>query len=329
MKKSFILTAIAAAITLTACNENEGIAGQGDGTNPGGENNDPIVVNLTSNISPKSTRLANDQWQENDAVGVSVGITGETDAKGNRVFYTENARFQASADGQLTGPTVLYPADTSKVVDIIAYYPYNNNPWISTYSETTGTYSSYMGINVYAGEQQSGLAQEILFSNNIKNQAPTAAPVALNFKYSLAKIAVTVTASGTSGLTQSDFEAMSVFFKGIDTRGVLSLTSGTISPNSSADGGTSYAETCGMRKTGSTTNSATFEALVMPNSATKPATFEFNFNGQVFQKSTTDVFEAGKVYNMSFNLDITKADAVLINTTIETREPVSKSYTVN
>ena len=49
--------------------------------------------------------------------------------------------------------------------------------------------------------QEAGLPVEIMYSNNITNQAPTELPVTLNYKYSLAKIELTVSGGANSNLT--------------------------------------------------------------------------------------------------------------------------------
>ena len=175
-------------------------------TNDKPEQDGRIAVNLKTDIKPASTmKVANDQWETNDMVGLFMKRTGQTLTASGAV-YSDASNVQMSISGQtlITTPQLMYP--TTGSVDFVAYYPY------------AASMNSDFSIPVNVAGQEAGLPVEILYSNNVTNQEPSASAVTLDFTYSFAKIELTVTNGANPKLTEADFTAMTASIDGFYTR---------------------------------------------------------------------------------------------------------------
>ena len=165
-------------------------------------------------------------------------------------------------------------------------------------------------LPVAVGNQSAGLPTEVLFSNNITNQAPTPNPVTLQFRYSLAKLEITV-----AGFSATDLADMSVRIEGVYTQAGLQLTNGTFANHSGK-------QTITMHRTGGNATSASFAALVLPTN--EEITFLFDANGVVNSYTKTVNFAAAHLHRLNFNFDLNsgfpETTLMLLNATIIPRE---------
>ena len=256
-----------------------------------------IVVNLNAGIKPVSTYAENDQWETSDEVGLFMKRTGYSLSTFEALYFdARNRQMNIVGQSLTTSPPLMYP--TSGNVDFIAYYPYNNS----------ATYDLSILVNI-AG-QAAGLPEEILYSNNITNQAPTDTAVTLNFKYSLAKIELIVTGGVNSDLDSTDFSNITVTVEDLYTQATLQLSDGTFTDFQDKQPVTLY-------KKSVNDTSAIFEALVLPMN--EEITFLFNVGGSVYSHKITVNYASETLYRYDFALDFPyfpERKATLLNAVI-------------
>jgi len=247
-----------------------------------------IAVNLNAGIKPVSTYAVNDQWETTDVIGLFMKRAGQTLSSFGAI-YSDAYNLQMSVVGQTltSNPPLMYP--TNGNVDFIAYYPH-----------------TYLAINglvpfVNIAGQQAGLPVEILYSNNITNQAPTELPVTLNFKYALAKIELTLTGGTNSTLDVNDFSTTTVTVEDLFTQATFELDNGTFFD---------YQEKkpIKMHRKSANATSATFEALVFPTN--EEITFLFDVNGTIYQHKMLVSYASETLYRYTFALDFPDFDQV-------------------
>ena len=301
LKNYFSLTAIFAifAMAFVSCNTSDNEY----------ELTEPIAVNLRANINPATTRVINDQWQTNDQVGLFMVRTGQT-LSATSVLTNANNTLMTIENGVLiSNPPIMYPLTGN--IDFIAYYPFTSSvDWNFT-------------IPVNVSSQKAGLPTEVLFSNNITNQAPTTSAVTLNFHYSLAKLELRITGGANSTLTETDFANMTVSIEGMYTQANLQLANGTFANHSGKQAIT-------LNSASSNATSASFEALVLPTNA--EITFLFDVAGTVYRHTLTANYVAANLYRLNFALDFStfpEPTATLLNAVIIPRDENVQNITVD
>ena len=275
----------------------------------------PVAVNLKANIAPSALKVAGDQWEPDDRVWLYMKKTGEAIGITSVFPAGANVQMNIDPDGTLKSATQLYYPLEEGNVDFVAYYPY------------TSSVSSNYTVAVDLAGQSSGLPKEVLYSANAVNRAPDESAVALNFNYSLAKLAVTVVNGNNSPLTVADFAGMTLSIEGMFTQAQLQLSNGTFT-------GHTTKQPIALLKTdvGSST-SATFEALVLPvTSAAGEIMFVFNVGNKSFQFKPDINYAAATQYALEFALDFEgtpEPKATLLSATIMPRTPETHKYSLN
>jgi hypothetical protein len=303
MKKLFIPAALSAVFAFTACDKPTG----GETSAP----DDNSVVKFSSSISSKSTRVANDQFASGDQVGIFM--KGTNVPLNTETAIAHNFAYRPTTGNSLTpvGPAIQYPESGS--VDFIAYYPYNRDAVVTTYTtvddgngNVTETKQMVFGLPNIDIRNQGGTegggsgVTEILYSNNATNKAASTNAVPLQFKYAFAKLKVTVSAAPAGALTATELSAMNVSLGGQCTMADFMLEYGTFERHKDIG-----PETITLRKTGLTPNGtgATFEALVFPSNDDEVAqTFIIYVNNQPYQKTVQQSFQGGYEYVIPFEL---------------------------
>ena len=256
--------------------------------------NEPLVpgnipVNLRTNIKPASVaksgivpKVVDDHWEANDKVGLFMIRAGQALTAQGAIYGSANNLQMSIENGSLTvTPTLKYPETGN--VDFIAYHPYH------------ASLGAGFTVPVNVAGQANGLPVEVLYSNDITNQAPTDQALTLNFQYSLAKVEITVVGGDNSELTAADFEAMTVAVHGLPTQATLHLADGTLS-------NIGENEPVTLHRKSATATSATFEMLALPVT-NETVTFIFNAAGKLTIHETTVTYESAKLYRTSFALD--------------------------
>jgi len=293
MKKVFLNYSVIAAIAVsvsaafTGCNKD----------NP--EANGPLAVNLRADITKSTLKMANDQWEPGDKVGLFMKKAGQS------IHHSDPVNRQMSlSDGMLVSDQpLMYP--TSGNVDFIAYYPYNPAVNVSGHDS--------IFVELY-DQAELGLPQELLYSNNVSNQVPTESPVTLNFRYLFAKLEIIVTGGANSALTPADFAAMTTSIVGMSTHGNFALNDGTYQNLSGCW------EPITLYKTGSTASSATFEVLVAPTTTDSEVTFRFHVGGNTYLNEQTVNYATHNKYYLNFAIGFpSQPKATLLNSYIVPR----------
>ncbi|MDR2891332.1 MAG: fimbrillin family protein [Alistipes sp.] len=302
MKKLFLLTALV-GVAFASCKRNENPRPQG------------TEVTFTSDINQKQigTRVANDQWETNDRIGIFMNPAGK--GIDEAIYYNVDAA--VAADGTVTpSEEMRYPERGN--VDFMAFYPWcfdneivdlSNGPTIKLNVETDG----------------SKLPNEVLFSTNAKGKAASTNAVELDFEYIYSKIVMTVVATPESELTAADFAEITVDLEGLPTEGNMVI-------DGANTGNIYYTNIASntMVKTGSTATSASFEALVLPTENREPTTFVFNFDGREFTQTFNDEYLKGMQYEVNYTLDVTPAGELVFVTagaSITPRDEVTREHT--
>ena len=282
------------------------------------ELNEPIAVNLRGNITPATVvRVANDQWQSNDQIGFFMMRTGESLRQENAANGVFNTKKTIQGDVFISNPPVMFPATGN--VDFIAYYPFTSQVQEDWWGDAR--------IPVTVGDQSAGLATEVLFSNNITNQAPTSNAVILDFRYSLAKLEITVTGGTNSPFTAADFADMTISigcrWGSLPTQAELRLTDGTFTNH------TEHQQTIALYRVSSNDNSATFKVLLLPTGE-RDVIFHFNIGGIAHPHTLTANYQAATLYQINFSLDFPAQNPVtLSNTRIVQRVVQSEDISIN
>ena len=272
---------------------------------------EPIEVNLRANINP-TTRVANDQWQAGDQIGLFMVHAGQHLSFTSIANDNLNVRMTVQNGVLTSDQPVMYPTGSNSNVDIIAYYPFRNDLCFWHHGNI-----NFWDISV--ADQKTGLPTEILFSNNITNQAPTPNPVTLYFRHLLAKLDITVTSSTNAVNFQNT--AVSVTIEGMPVHGRLALSDGWLSAFN--------IQPITMYHTGSTATSASFAALVLPNKG--DITFLFDVDGVVHRHTMAADIIAANLYRLNFELDFhsfPEPTATLLNAVIIPREVNSQDISV-
>lgn len=270
-KSSFMLFAMAGAMTLASCSNEE----------VNGNDTKNAQLQVVANIALPQTRAFDDQWNAGDQIGIYTLKAGTTDidAADNLAYRnTLTEGCAATANFAPAGEAAKLPDDGSKV-DVVAYYPYSA--------------SAAAGVVELDVQKQDNQAAVDLLGAKAEGVSADAPQAVLNFKHKLTKIFIRTTAEDGSSL--SDLKA---YIKGMYTKvsysafaDELSMVSGDTKKEvemRSADG-------------------YYVEAIVLPNIAGNDATtrnIEFEHNGKVYKAAiSADVkFESGKkyVYNATF-----------------------------
>lgn len=264
-KSSFMLFAMAGAMTLASCSNEE----------VNGNDTKNAQLQVVANIASPQTRAFDDQWNAGDQIGIYTLKAGTTDIDAaDNLAYRNNLTegCAATANFAPAGEAAKLPDDGSKV-DVVAYYPYSA--------------SAAAGVVELDVQKQDNQAAIDLLGAKAEGVCANAPQAVLNFKHKLTKIFIRTTAEDGSSL--SDLKA---YIKGMYTKvsysafaDELSMVSGDTKKDvemRSADG-------------------YYVEAIVLPNIAGNDATtrnIEFEHNGKVYKVAiSADVkFESGKKY---------------------------------
>ena len=273
-KSSFMLFAMAGAMTLASCSNEE----------VNGSDTKNAQLQVVANIALPQTRAFDDQWNAGDQIGIYTLKAGTTDidAADNLAYRnTLTDGWAANASFAPTGKAANLPDDGSKV-DVVSYYPYSA--------------TAAAGVVELDVQNQDNQALIDLLGAKAAGVSADAPQAVLNFKHKLTKIFMKATAEDGSSL--SDLKA---YIKGMYTKvsysafaDELSMVSGDTKKEvemRSADG----------------SRYRYVEAIVLPNIDGNDAAtrnIEFEHNGKVYKAAiSADVkFESGKkyVYNVTF-----------------------------
>lgn len=199
-----------------------------------------IPVDFTTEIL---TRVVNNEWEENDQIGIYMLNTGTT--LSDETVYDNSANSKYVYGGGTFSPAteldrLYYPV--SAPVDFIAYYPFDN---VTDYT-----------ISLNTRDQRSQSELDLLYSNNLTGISATAEKQILTFKHMLSKLVFKVTAG--DGYEQSDLAGLTLAVRNVQTDGMFSLVTGEVD----IEDGAEYRNVSAV--VASSDNSVVGEAIVLP-----------------------------------------------------------------
>lgn len=243
---------------------------------------DRVALQVTSGIQ---TRAYDDQWEENDPIGIFGYTQAETPMEwSNNVQYVTVTGDGTFAPAQDEVPIYL-PIDGT-AVDFVAYYPYTKTLADGVYTVDVTDQSDQGNIDLMAAGKQT--------TNRISHS------VAFNFKHKLSKIYLTFKAG--EDMTIADLAGMTVQLTGQQTQATFDVTQ----PESEVSVTTGNPVTLNLKTSADGTSA---EGIVLPSDdfsgmtlhlvlANNAGYFNWDLNG-----SDAEKFEAGKkyVYDITVN----------------------------
>ena len=270
-KKTFSAVALA-ALLLTACQNDEETM----------QTDTRVALQVTSGIQ---TRAYDDQWEEND----DIGIFGFTQGDAPTQAYSNVRYVTKSGNGTFTpdGTTIYLPTDDS-YLDFVAYYPHT----------TSLTADGIYAVDVTNQSIQKDIDLMAASKLSANRTDPT---VAFNFEHKLSKIVFNFTAG--VGMDENELAGMKVQLTNQQTKALFDVTKpdgevvvGTDSPTDI----TLLTDANGTSSEGIVLPSANFDNMTLLLELADESSF---FNWDLKNSQNADKFEAGKkyVYDITVN----------------------------
>ena len=258
--KANVFMILAAGLLLGACsNDNEPT-----------DNANGVAAVFTTNLDGRvQTRMADEEWAEDDAIGIfslndeMEGVTIDGVEQSNNAVNLKYTRSSNDWDGGTTAFRFKNPADAK--VTFRAYYPYTADTDI-----TDGTGGKKEGTIAFEATDQSLAGQvkfDFLFADKDGEGKESAGSknspnVNFQFAHSMTKIIIVLKADGSS---VKDLGTMEPTLKGLKAKGTFSLANGV-----AALAGDAEVVDLLLSNQTETTNTATqqsFVAIVPPQTA--------------------------------------------------------------
>lgn len=189
-------------LSVLSCSKGEDVAPESIGD---------TEVKLVSQIC---TRVSNNQWDENDEVGLYMYRYGSPLSEQTVYSNAANCKYLSTSDGHLSPATefdkMYYPLGEN--VNFIAYYPFG---YVEGYS-----------VNLDVSKQDDLSAIDFLYSNSTQNISATATPQQLTFAHQLSRVVFRFKAS--SEIDADDLDGMSVVMRNAVTSADFSLVDGKL-----------------------------------------------------------------------------------------------------
>lgn len=270
-KKATLSTLALSVLLLTACQNDEETM----------QTDTRVALQVTSGIQ---TRAYDNQWEENDDIGIFGFTQGDAPAQA----YTNVRYVTKSGNSRFTpdGTTIYLPTDDS-YLDFVAYYPHTTSLTADgIYAVDVTNQSIQKDIDLMAASK--------LSANRIKNT------VAFNFEHKLSKVVFNFKAG--DAMEESELAGMTVQLTNQQTKALFDVTK----PDGEVVVGTNTPATLtlnttddGMSSEGIVLPSANFGGMTLHLALADGGSF-FNWD---LNNSSADKFEAGKkyVYDITVN----------------------------
>lgn len=224
------------------------------------------AIAFSSNIESQALRVQGNDWEVNDAINVVM-------LSATKPLATENIIKQGEYHSQASGSKVdflakdeanklFFPAEGN--VDFIAYYP------------------QILSVNNFSVTVDG--TQDVLYSNNLKNQSPTSNKLKLQFKHALSSVRV-ILQTEAGAVVDKD---ATVTLKGINTKATFNLSDGSVtSPIDVKDKELNYNPTA-----------QAYDAIVVPQTVlAQKASILITYNGKdyLYQLPATQIEPSKRV----------------------------------
>lgn len=136
-----------------------------------------IPINISTNISCAQSRISNNKFENDDAIGLYV--TSESQSL-NESRYIDNMRFTCTAEGLIPDEEVFYPSGNNKF-DFISYYPYQK--------KAIATNTSNIKIAINANQSSpSGYSVSDFMVAKVTGVSASTKSVKLDFEHKLCQL---------------------------------------------------------------------------------------------------------------------------------------------
>lgn len=297
--KANVFMILAAGLLLGACsNDNEPT-----------DNANGVAAVFTTNLDGRvQTRMADDKWAKDDAIGIFSlndemdGVTIDGVEKSNNAVNLKYTRTSASAwDGGATAFRFKNPADVT--VNFRAYYPHTADDDI-----TEGTGEKKDGTIAFDATDQSLAGQakfDFLFADKDKDGSASTGSknspnVNFRFAHSMTKIIIVLQPDGSS---VTDLGTMAPKLRGLKVKGTFSLADGVAALANDA-----AAVDLLLSNQTETTNTATkqsFVAIVPPQTASADVFLTIASGSDSYLSAkilSGKALEAGKCYTVTITV---------------------------
>ena len=171
MNKFLLITTAAAALMLTACDQNA--------TNPEQEG---AKIRILPELQAPETKVTDTAFEDGDQIGISILAGAETFADNECLTYTGNV-----FSGELN-----WYNDSEAASDILAYYPYDADGTPSTFTVQT--------------DQSAGVSSSDFIFGSKTGVTPSEDAISMTFKHALSKLLVNMTNDAGSDITAVTFK---------------------------------------------------------------------------------------------------------------------------
>ena len=291
------MTVAATTLALAACTNN-------DSTPEAAEVQAVFITNLDTRAQ---TRMANAEWEENDAIGIFSlsdefeGVQGTTPNLAVNTKYTRTTG--TGGAGWVSDNAFRFKNPVATVVKFKAYYPYTEDDKI-----TAAPNLKNGNIAVDASTQTADVQKEFdfLFADKAQDgtdsQGSKANPqVSFQFAHSMAKVIIILKPDTDKGVTYDDVKAMVPTLNGLLATGTFKLEDGTVTAT-----GDAIPLQLGNATEDNAANTKTFTAIVPPQAAPASASLSIEQSAVGTYLSTQilsgQALEAGKSYQYTITV---------------------------
>lgn len=230
-------------------------------------------VRFSGVIGKLASRVANNNWEENDKIGVFA-----FNANKNTIYNNKyNVEYTTRGDGVFSTSInpISFPNNGDNI-DFIAYYPYKSTLTELNYSITPGT--------------------DPLYSNNAKAQNKKSSNVELEFNHMLSKIVLNV----VLGEKLTSIKGLEASLSNVVIDGKYNLSTDNVSLGNRKE---NILPTISIANNN---NSATLSALIMPGQDIKNMIVRFSLGGNVYKWSPSASMKAKSsemyIYDVELNV---------------------------
>ena len=297
-------------LSLTACSNDDSAAGEEQSTGP-------VPITLQTSVVSVGTRVSGQSIQNTEF---------EKDEELN-IYITENIPANGKAGGSYNPKYEYKVSDENGSLKPMSlsspYYPLNTNTIAiyATYPKTvTNDVQQYFSVKADQTLTTSYKSSDLMFSNNLTNQAKVAAPVTLEFNHKLCKININLEMyhAPEDPVDNSSLEGARVYLKDVSrTISFNGKTGNVVEPSNSGD--------VLVTNNGMYASSAIIVPQVIPSRNFIRIEMTTNKDILNYTLPTQVTFESGKAY--TFNIMVKQDVVVVGNYTVEdwdaTPDPVN------
>lgn len=278
MKKNNILAIAAIALTFTACSNDNDITTNNEGKDT------PISLSVGVGELSVVTRAENTSPLTSGELGLYITKNGEKNVLGK--YLCDNAQFTYN-DGWSCGTTYYWAADNA-TIDYVAYHPYQ--------STVTGNYISWDGTD------QSNGNLDLLYVNSSATNSASDHSIDITLGHVCSKLVVNVSKLGSEIASETSISSIKI--GGLAATGNFYLLADTYS-NIDAGSWKPEENSADIEMKSITTNTdmtATYEAILIPQTAAFTLTIRLSDNSEYQLTVPSQVFDAGTCYSLTIQV---------------------------